>query len=138
MLILKWGYKSKPFGELFKKHPVSCPNIDFLESNLGDNTKGRNDGNDSLYSSPPGDSECSQLGKNPMEKRVETTVKLNICWTRNQETWVLNKVLLYSTWNSAQSYVAVWVEGSLGENGYMCIYGWAPSLFSWKDHNAIC
>ena len=26
-------------------------------------------------------------------------------------------------------------EGSLGENGYMCIYGWGPSLFTWDYHN---
>ena len=28
-------------------------------------------------------------------------------------------------------------EGSLGENGYMCMYGWVPLLFSWKDHNIV-
>ena len=86
MLILKWGYELKLFGEIFKKHPVSCPNIDFLESNLGNNSKGRNDGNNSFYSSLPGDSECSQLGKNPTDEHVETTIKWNIYWTRNQET----------------------------------------------------
>ena len=34
-----------------------------------------------------------------------------------------NKDLLYSTGKSAQCYVAVWMEGSLGENGYMYMYG---------------
>ena len=37
--------------------------------------------------------------------------------------WITNKDLLYSTWNSAQGYVAAWMEGTLGENGYMCMYG---------------
>ena len=37
--------------------------------------------------------------------------------------WITNKDLLYSTWNSAQGYVAAWMEGTLGENGYMYMYG---------------
>ena len=36
--------------------------------------------------------------------------------------WITNKDLLYSTENSAQCYVAAWMEASLGENGDMCIY----------------
>ena len=36
---------------------------------------------------------------------------------------ITNKVLLYSTWNSTQCYVAAWVGGRLGENGYMYMYG---------------
>ena len=36
--------------------------------------------------------------------------------------WITNKDLLYSTENSAQCYVAAWMEVSLGENGDMCIY----------------
>ena len=28
-------------------------------------------------------------------------------------------------------------EGSLGQNGYMHIYGWAPSLFIWNYHNIV-
>ena len=31
--------------------------------------------------------------------------------------WITNKVLLYSTGNSAQCYVAAWWERSLGKNG---------------------
>ena len=37
--------------------------------------------------------------------------------------WITNKDLLYSAWNSAQDYVSAWMRGSLGENGYMCMYG---------------
>ena len=37
--------------------------------------------------------------------------------------WITNNDLLYSTWNSAQCYVAAWMGGDLGENGYMCMYG---------------
>ena len=34
--------------------------------------------------------------------------------------WI-TKDLLYSTENSVQCYVATWMEGGLGENGYMYI-----------------
>ena len=36
--------------------------------------------------------------------------------------WITNKVLLYSTGNSAQCYVAAWMEGSLRENGHIYMY----------------
>ena len=36
--------------------------------------------------------------------------------------WINNKVLLCSKGNSAQCYEPGW-EGSLGENGYMYMYG---------------
>ena len=37
---------------------------------------------------------------------------------------ITKKDLLYSTWNSAQCYVAAWTEGgSLKENKYMYMYG---------------
>ena len=39
---------------------------------------------------------------------------------------------LYSTGNSAQYYVAAWMRGGLGGNGYMYVYGWVPSLFIWN------
>ena len=37
--------------------------------------------------------------------------------------WTTSKDLLYSTWNSAGCYVAAWMKLSLGENGYMYMYG---------------
>ena len=40
--------------------------------------------------------------------------------------WITNTDLLYRSWNSAQSYVAAWMEGGLGENGYMHTYGLSP------------
>ena len=39
---------------------------------------------------------------------------------------ITNKDLLYSTWSSAQCYVAVWMGGGSGENGYTHMYGWVP------------
>ena len=48
--------------------------------------------------------------------------------------WITNRVLLYSTEDSAQCYVAAGWEGSLGENGYMHMYGWVPLLSTWKYH----
>ena len=37
--------------------------------------------------------------------------------------WIINKDLLYSTQNSAQIMWQPGWEGSLGENGYMYMYG---------------
>ena len=51
--------------------------------------------------------------------------------------WITNKNLLYSTWNSAQCCVAAWMGVGLGENGYMCMYGWVPALFTWNYHNTV-
>ena len=37
--------------------------------------------------------------------------------------WITNKDLLCSTGNSAQYYVAAWMGGEFGENGYTYMYG---------------
>ena len=37
--------------------------------------------------------------------------------------WVANKDLLYSTWNSAQCYVATWMGGEFGGE-WMHVYVW--------------
>ena len=37
--------------------------------------------------------------------------------------WITNKDLLYTTGNSAHCYMVAWMEGSLGKNGYTCMYG---------------
>ena len=37
--------------------------------------------------------------------------------------WITNKGLLYSTGNSAQCYVAAWMGGDFGGEGYMYMYG---------------
>ena len=37
--------------------------------------------------------------------------------------WITNKALLYSTGNSAQWYVEVWMGGESGENRYIYMYG---------------
>ena len=44
-------------------------------------------------------------------------------YTRLYLKWITNKDLLYSTWNSAQCYVAAGWEGGLGKNGDMYMYG---------------
>jgi len=36
--------------------------------------------------------------------------------------WITNKDLLYSTWISAQCYVAAWMAEDLGERMYTCMY----------------
>ena len=47
--------------------------------------------------------------------------------------WTTNNDLLYSTWDSAQCYVAAW----MGENGYMYLDGCVPSMFMWVYHNIV-
>ena len=37
--------------------------------------------------------------------------------------WITNKALLYSTGNSAQWCVEVWMGGESGENRYIYMYG---------------
>ena len=45
--------------------------------------------------------------------------------------WITNKDPLYSTWNSAQCYVAAWmVRVDFGESGYVYVYGGVPSQFT--------
>ena len=36
--------------------------------------------------------------------------------------WITNKDLPYNTGNFAQCYVAPWMGGEFGENGYMYMY----------------
>ena len=50
--------------------------------------------------------------------------------------WIISKDL-HSSGNSVQCYVAACIEGSLGENDYMHMYGWIPLLFTWKYHNIV-
>ena len=37
--------------------------------------------------------------------------------------WITNKDLLYGIGNSAQCYVAAWMGGEFGENGFVYMYG---------------
>ena len=58
---------------------------------------------------------------------------------------IISKDLLYSTGNSAQCYMAVWMGGEFGGNGCIYIYthiytythGWVPLLFIWNYHNIV-
>ena len=46
--------------------------------------------------------------------------------------WLINKDLLYSTWNSAQCYMAAWMGGELGRE-WIHIYVWlSPFTFHLK------
>ena len=38
--------------------------------------------------------------------------------------WITKKDLLYSIWNSAQCYVAAWMEGGFGGRMEMCVCVW--------------
>ena len=44
--------------------------------------------------------------------------------------WTTSEDLLYNRGNFAQCYVATWMRGEFGENGYMYMYGCVPSLFT--------
>ena len=46
--------------------------------------------------------------------------------------------LLYGTWNSAQGYVAAWMEGEFAGEWNMYTYGWVPLLFTWNCYNVAC
>ena len=51
-------------------------------------------------------------------------------------TWGTNKVLLYSTGNSGQWYLAAWMGGELGGE-WIHVYGWlSPFTFIWNNHIA--
>ena len=50
--------------------------------------------------------------------------------------WITNNVLLYSTGNSAQCWVAAWKGGVLREND-TCMWGWVPLLYTWNFHNIV-
>ena len=43
---------------------------------------------------------------------------------------VAQGILLNVTWQPGR-------EGSLGKNGYMCMYGWVTLLFTWNYHNIV-
>ena len=47
----------------------------------------------------------------------------NVMYILLYSKWITNKDLLYSTRNSSQCSVQPGWEGSLGENGYMYMYG---------------
>ena len=46
--------------------------------------------------------------------------------------WITNKNLQYSTWNSAQCYVAAWMGGEFGGE-WIHVYVWlSPFAVHWK------
>ena len=46
-----------------------------------------------------------------------------IMYTLQYSKWITNKDLLYSTWNSAQCYVAAWIGGEFGGK-WVLVYAW--------------
>ena len=42
---------------------------------------------------------------------------------KNGLKWIINKDLLYSTWNSIQYYEAAWMGDGFDKNGHMYTYG---------------
>ena len=71
----------------------------------------------------------------------EAAVDTHVCeashWQNPNCIQIPNKDVLYSTGNSSQCYVEAWVRRSLGENGYVYMYGWVPSLLTWNYHNIV-
>ena len=61
------------------------------------------------------------------EFRMDTYTLLYFKWITN---CIAHGTLLSVTWQPG------W-EGSLGEDGYMSVYGWVPSLFTWNYHDII-
>ena len=46
-----------------------------------------------------------------------------VMYTLLYSKWITNKDLLYSTWNSAQCYVAAWIGGEFGGK-WVLVYAW--------------
>ena len=46
-----------------------------------------------------------------------------VMYTLLYSKWITNKDLLYSTWNSAQCYVAAWIGGEFGGK-WVLVYVW--------------
>ena len=82
----------------------------------------RNDLNESIYKTET-DSESELMVARRIEMGGGIVRKFGIdMYTLLYLKQITNKVLLYSTGNSAQWYVAAWMERSLRENGYMYTY----------------
>ena len=67
-------------------------------------------------------------GQDRLGKVMYTPLYLK--WITNKTYCIARETLLNVMWQSG------W-EGGLGENGYMYMYGWAPLLFTWNDHNIV-
>ena len=50
--------------------------------------------------------------------------------------WITSRDPLWSTGRSARCYEAAF-RPSLGKKGYVCMYSWVPSLFTWNYHNIV-
>ena len=64
------------------------------------------------------------------EFRMDMYTLLYLKWIANKDHCTAHGTLLNAMWPSGQ-------EGNLGENGYMYMYGWVPSLFTWNHHNIV-
>ena len=52
--------------------------------------------------------------------------------------WITTKDLLYSAWNSAWCYAAIWMGGKFGGE-WIHVHVWrVPLLFIWNYHNTFC
>ena len=65
--------------------------------------------------------------------RVSGKVMYTLLYSKS----ITSKELYYSTWDSTRCCVAAWMGRGLGEHGYMCMYGWVPTLFTWNYHNIV-
>ena len=52
------------------------------------------------------------------------------------ETNLKKEYVYYSTWNSAQCYVAAWMKGEFGGE-WIYEYVWLSLLFTWNYHNIV-
>ena len=76
------------------------------------------------------------LGLQAFAERLSSLRKFKACFSHKEKTiYVAN---CKSHWgNSAPSYVAAWMGGSLGENGHMDTVGWVPFRCSWNYPNIV-
>ena len=64
-----------------------------------------------------------QINVNNRKRLTDLEKELTCMYTLLYLKWTTNNDLLYSTWNSAQCYVAPGCEGTLGENEHMYMCG---------------
>ena len=73
----------------------------------------------------------------PRERTVfQNNKATNSFWSKMIQR-LTNKVLLNSTRSSAYCYVAAWMGGEMGGNGYMYMHGWILLLCTWNFQSIV-
>ena len=72
--------------------------------------------------------------------RTQRTWLHSGCWVKSMWIIAVELELYKRNWSHGTLLNVMWQlgwEGSLGENGYIYVYGWVPLLFIWNCHNIV-